>query len=657
MTFAAQALEWDIDFFREQLSHAPVEPPPGSVADWIQGRRVMPTSTPFPGFWNNAKTPYLVEPMDCMSPTSHIRHIALMKSAQMGASAVMENIIAFYMGAAPTSILYVAATEDALRKWSQKRLDPLIDTCKLRHLMNLGFSNKATDKVLLKIFVGGDLNMASAGSASSLRSDSIRILIRDEVDGAKESLDTGEGSFMSVSEARTAAWGARAKIFDLSTPTIDGQSAIQRQYEKGDRRKFFVPCPHPDCGKMQVLDWGSEKSNHGMRADKKAGVLQRAYYLCEHCREAIFNTDKGKMLARGEWRPSAVSQKLNYVSYHISGMYRPVGMKSWTDMWELYEDALGDEDDMRSFQNLELGNAYKETGNRPKLEHVMELKSGYKSGTIPKGVLFITAAVDVQEGSKRDKANPPRLEMEICGHGKDFRTWSISYHRFDGAVKDETAGAWKDLKEFMDNGGFEFRRADGREFWVNMTLIDSGVLNDVVYAFCKNMDNVYPLKGFHPIQRKPVKGDPKDPVMPGQYHKTYMRTQIAGDFLYQANTIHYKDQVYKNLAKKRVDIGEQPRGFCEFPNDYTKKYFDMLRSEVKIRRKGRVAGYDNQGRRNEALDVRVYNLCAADAFLREKMESLKIAYAKAGAGKEELAKINYTYMFERLRLETQWLIA
>lgn len=654
MNFAAQALEWDLEFLKEQIRLAPVDPPPDSISNWIQGRRMMPSGTPFPGFWNNAHTPYLIQLMNMMSPSSHIHHIAFMKAAQMGATAVMENVMAFYMGAAPTSILYCAAIEEALKKWSQKRLDPLIETCGLRHLMSKGLNNKSGDKVLLKLFVGGDLNMASLGSAAALRSDAIRLLIRDEVDGTKESLDTGEGSCMSVSEARTESWGDRAKIFDLSTPSIDGHSAIQKAYLRGDRRKFYVPCPR--CGAEQVLEWGSDKESWGMRAEKVAGELKYAYYLCKHCHDPILNIDKEFMLPRGEWRPTSKSQKLNYLSYQISGLYRPVGMKTWTHMWEKYEDGLEDEEDMRSFVNLQLGECYKETGSRPKVEHVIELKSGYKSGTIPDGVLFLTAAVDVQVGSKKDPANPPRLEMEICGHGKDWRTSSISYHRIEGAVDDETAGAWLDLTELMDGGGFEFKRDDGLEFGVNLTAIDSGTLTEVVYAYCKDKDNVHPIKGFHPKQRKPVKGDPNDPVLPGSHHHKYRITSLSGDVLLHANTVRYKDSIYKNLAKKWNGIGLKPKGFCEFPNDYPKKYFDMLTSEVKIRRKGRDAGYDNQGRRNESLDCRVYNLCAADVFLKEKIDAIKAYYLGIGTSKEDLAKIDYVYLFEALALETTRLV-
>ena len=89
---------------------------------------------------------------------------------------------------------------------------------------------------------------------------------------------------------------------------------------------------------------------------------------------------------------------------------------------------------MRTFVNLQMGLPYKEMGTSPPLDKVIELKGGYRSREIPEGVLFLTCALDVQQGSKTDAKSPPRLEMEILGHGQEFRTWSIEYKVFTGRI-------------------------------------------------------------------------------------------------------------------------------------------------------------------------------------------------------------------------------
>lgn len=648
MTFAQQAHAWDLGFERDMIADWPVEQPIQLISTHIEGRRIMPTSTPFPGFWENARTPYLVEPMNNMSPSSPIQREIVMKATQMGLSATAENIIAYYMDEAPTEILYVSATEPLLKKWATKRLEPLIDSCGIRHKISAQTDNiksrRSGDLILSKEFVGGALNMASAQSAASLRSDTIRVLIRDEINGAPSELRTKEGNWLLVSEARTNGWGERAKIFDLSTPTTYDDLAIYNEYLTGDKRAYLMPCPH--CGKYQELVWGNERSQHGIKPDTTAGELKQAYYVCDFCHDAFFNHHKSEMLAAGHWEPTAKSSSPFVASRHISGLCRPMGMTGWTKMYRKYVSAKDDPEKMRGFVNLELGLPFKETGSRPKIEKVIELRGGYKSGTIPHGVLFLTAAIDVQRGQRRGEANPPRLEMEILGHGARFRTWSIIYRRFEGDVYDAANGAWLELDDFVKNGGFLFQRDDGRKFEVNLTFADSGdgELTDVVYTFCQGWDNTYPSKGFSALKkRKNEKGDER---IAGTFFKRFRAQPIGGhSLLYEISTNFYKTHLYNNLKINKADTGPQRAGFCSFPVDYGEKYFKMLTAEEKLSDGTFTAG----GRRNEALDVRVMNLCAGDVYLGMKIKSIRDHHRiEEGWNMAQLEKINHNYALEFL---------
>jgi len=121
-----------------------------------------------------------------------------MKSAQVAATFSIEGIIAYWMKEHPAAILYMSATQVLLEKWATKRLEPMIDSCGIRSKIienkedMFGAKSRRTgDKVFSKQFVGGFLEMASAQSSSSQRSDSIRVLIRDEIDGAPKHLTSG----------------------------------------------------------------------------------------------------------------------------------------------------------------------------------------------------------------------------------------------------------------------------------------------------------------------------------------------------------------------------------------------------------------------------------------------------------------------------------
>jgi phage terminase large subunit GpA-like protein len=311
-------------------------------------------------------------------------------------------------------------------------------------------------------------------------------------------------------------------------------------------------------------------------------------------------------------------------------------MLTWFKMYEEYLRAQEDPDGMRSFETLYVGWPYKETGTRPKLERVLENKGTYKSRTVPDGVLFLTAAVDVQRGSERDASNPARLEMEICGHGAGWRTASIAYERFEGPIDDMYEGAWKLLREYSRETKMTFfRESDGRPFPVELVFVDStdGVTEGEVYRFTQTWKNTYPTKGFSSLSRR--KNETVDKVGPHDKQR-YRRATFKGDVtVFTISGPHYKNMIYNNLKIQRTPDGEAPPKFCDFPCDYTEDYFKMLTAEERLEDGSFV---NTAQRRNEALDLRVLNLAAADVLIDGMLEELKQAAIKAGATKAQLER-------------------
>lgn len=631
----------DTQAFLTLNDNRPTKRPEPLISTYAEKKRILPAGTPFPGPWRNKRTPYSVEIMDCMSPFNPTIKTNVMKSAQSGLTGAAENVIGYWMDECPTEILYVSAIESLLERWAEKRLEPLIDSCGFRHKIQSTATNKKSrrtgDKILSKQYPGGTLDTASAQSASKLRSDSKRILICDEVDGAPTQLKTGEGNWLDVAFARTNAWGNRKKIFCFSTPTTYDQSAINRLFEEGDQRKYYVPCPH--CEEFQVLEFGDDNTQYGIKTDKVNGKLV-VYYMCIKCHESIQEYHKTEMLLAGQWRPTAKAQVADTRSYHISALYSPVGMFSWLELWGAYQKALLDPiDGMRSFVNLCLGLPFRESGSRPKIEKVIELRGGYRSGTIPEGVIYLTAGIDVQAGSKTDTNNPPRLEMEVLGIGSGYRTYSILYRRFEGAVDDPFDGAWQDMYEWSENGGLCFERKDGMVFKTSIAFIDSGDgnLTNTIYQFTERWDNCYPSKGFSIIKLKKGEKGLLDMIANTNFRK-YKPVRVAdGNItLYEMSTNYYKSRIYNNLTVTRKETGQQRPGFCDFPIDYGEKYFLMLTAEEK-----RTDGtfYCQNGRRNESLDCRVMCLCAADIFLSAQIMKFKVAIKENGGTDNDIDQV------------------
>lgn len=639
----------DLNEIKLLYESAPIEPPPRYISDYIENNRILPSNTPLPGPWENWRSQYAVEIMDELSPWSPTQHVDLMSASQVVKTSLMENTIGFYIKN-PAPILFMSGTDALLKKWATKRLEPLIDSLDLREKFIAPVENEKSrrtgDTTFQKLFNGGFLEMASAQSPSSQRSDSVRILCLDELDAAPPLLTTGEGYWDENAEARTKAWGNRRKILACSTPTEFQTSTIYRRFLMGDQCEYFVQCPL--CGKYQLLERGDEKGSHGIRAEKKSGRIEFIYYLCDYCHDAIFEHQKADMIRGGKWVPKTKPERLRR-SFHLNALMSPVGLYSWIDYYTDYEKAQRSPDGMRIFTNHGDGLPYQESGQRPKAERIIENRGKYRAGTVPEGVLYLTAGLDVQRGSKTNPDNPSRIEMEVLGIGYGYRSWSIEYKVFEGPIDDPYSGAWEDLHQYAIQREFSYeRREDGFIFPVSLVFIDSGdgETTDIVYRFCNRWTNTFPSKGFKSITRR--KKEKPDEMSDSDF-KRFRVAKINEDvMLYEISTVFYKNQVYNNLKIARIEVEPQKPGFCDFPVDYGQKYFDGLTAEEKMSD----GSFESHGRRNEPLDCRVYALCAADVFLDSELMDYK-AWAKAeGWRRDEIQKITHRAVIDRMIKQT-----
>ena len=305
----------DIGFLESLVAQKPTERGPQKVSEYIHGRRIMPPGTPLPGIVDIYRTPYLIEIMDNMSPSSPVQEQDIMKSVQSALTFGAENIIMPWTAEWNAEVLYITGTDALLKKWG-KRLEPCIDSCGLRDQITAQVTDKKTrqtgDKQLSKRFKGGGgLDMGSAQSPSSLRSDSKQVLIIDEVDSAPEQLTTGEGNYVDVAGGRTEAFLWKKKIMRFSTPTTWDRSLIFKLFKLGDQREYYVPCKR--CGKHFYMEFKQ------LVPEFKKGFLELAWLKCPHCDEPHFNSDKTNMLKLGNafWKPEAISSGKYRRSYHI----------------------------------------------------------------------------------------------------------------------------------------------------------------------------------------------------------------------------------------------------------------------------------------------------------------------------------------------------
>lgn len=647
----------DVNYLISLNDDKPTTKPPHLISEYIEGRRVLPTDNPFPGPVELWRSQYAVEIMDCFSPYNQTRYIDFMSAAQVVKTFIIEGVIGYGIGPNPSSMLYMSGTKELLAKW-QKRLEPLIDSLGLRdklHASSENINSRITgDKAVQKLFTGGFLEMASAQSPSSMRSDSVKILFLDEVDSCPPQLTTGEGRFDHVAEARTKQWESRKKIGAFSTPTLYDISIIYDRFLLGDQCQYFMPCPL--CGKFQILEsiQDTQKSVHGLKAETKAGELQYVYYICDYCHDAIFEHHKNSMIPAGRWEPKTKPEKFRR-SFQINSLYAIWGGYSWISYWLDYQTAISTPDGLRNFTNLVDGMPYREKGSNPKVEKVIELRGNYKQGTVKDHVLWLTMAVDTQRGSEKNAKKPARLEIEVLGHSSKYRTASVLYKVFPGSIDDPFSGAWEDLHQWALKNKLEFKRKDGKIFRVNLVFVDSGdgEYTDIVYQFTGRWGNTHPIKGFKDLtQRKKEKGDEatRDNFM--RYRATLVSDSIT---LYTISTNYYKRHIYNALYMSIKAIQENNiidrAGFCDFPREYPDKYFDGLTVE-ELRRDG--SFHCPEGRENEPLDLRVYNQCAGDVYLDSEVKKYKLWAKEKEWTKSEIDKIDTKFILRDME-KTIWM--
>ena len=380
-----------------------------TVSEWAQQHRVLTSrASAEPGRYRIARTPYMRDILDALSPADPCRRVVFMKAAQVGATEGGNNWIGYVIHQAPGPMLAVQPTVELAKRNSRQRIDPLIEeSAALRERVRPARSRDSGNTMLSKEFPGGILIMTGANSAVGLRSIPARYILLDEVDAYPASADE-EGDPVTLAEARSLTFAHRRKVLLISTPTVKGFSRIEREYEASDQRRYFVPCPH--CGHAQALVF------ERLRWEK--GKPETAAYHCKSCDEPIAEHHKTAMLAAGVWRATGTAADPATIGFHLSALYSPPGWKSWADIARDKEAAKGSDEAERAFRNTVLGETWVETGEAPDWQRLYDRRERWTPGTVPAGGLFLTAGADVQKD---------RIEVDVWAWGRGLESWLIEH--------------------------------------------------------------------------------------------------------------------------------------------------------------------------------------------------------------------------------------
>ena len=577
-----------------------------TVTQWADKFRILSSvASAEPGPYRSDRTPALKQIQDDLSAHNGIQKIVFMKGAQLGGTEIGNNWCGYVASMVPAPMLMVMPTDETVKRNSKIRIDPMIEsTPVLRQKIAPARSRDSNNTTTQKSFPGGVLIMTGANSAVGLRSMPVRNLFLDEVDGYPAELD-GEGSPIDLAIARTNTF-SRRKIFMISTPTIDGASAIQREFLQTDQRYYHVPCVH--CSAYQKLVFSQ------LRWEK--GKPYTAKYQCIHCGELIEERFKPVMFPDNvaKWvaeKPENADPKK--VGYHLNSLYSPLGWFSWGDIAKQYEDAEGDANKMRTFVNTSLGEVWTEKGDAPEWQRLYDKREQYSTNRPPKEVCFLTAGVDVQGD---------RLEVEIVGWCKGKKSYSIDYRVFVGDTGNEKV--WNQLAEVVSE---TWLTEDGMQMPLAKMAIDTGYNTSHVYTFCRRFDQTKVI---------PVKGQDKQQLIVSSPRavETMQSGKKTGSMkVWNVGVSVIKSELYAWLKQEKSEEGVKPNGYCSFPQ-YNAEYFRGLTAEhlEYIMHQGfKKYRWVKKYAKNEPLDTRVYARAAAsvvgmDRFQPQHYDFLRDTY-------------------------------
>lgn len=555
---------------------------PLTVSEWADRHRVLDQSSAEPGPWRTDRTPYLREIMDTLGDDS-VEEVVVMAGSQLGKSEALLNWIGWTIHNSPCPLLMVQPTVDDGEAFSKQRIAPMISASPdLSRLVADPRSRDAGNTLNLKEFSGGALRIVGANAPSKLKSTPIKRVALDEVDTYPADAG-GEGDPIKLARMRTSTFAAR-KIVLTSTPTTEGTSRIERAWLGSDQRRYFVPCPH--CAEMQALKWTpTPDSPGGLVWDR--GHPETARYQCGCCGAMIDESCKGAMLAAGRWAPTCAGAS---VGFHLSALYSPPGWMSWAALAAEWEAATGNPEELKVFVNSRLAEVWRLGDQTGVQTGALRSRAEVYRAAVPQGVDVLTAGVDVQDD---------RIEVEVVGWGVGEESWSVASVVLPG---DPSSGqVWQALSSVITH---DWSTEAGGTMRISATCVDTGGHHtQSVYDFCgpRTPQRVWAIKG----RAGPLPAWPRKPSKGG---KNKQPLQIIG-----VDTL--KDTVYARLR-----IAAAGPGYCHFPATHPPAYYDQLTAEriVTTRYRGRIRRQWvlPGGKRNEALDCRVYATAALQGLIK-----------------------------------------
>ena len=275
-----------------------------------------------------------------------------------------------------------------------------------------------------------------------------------------------------------------------------------------------------------------------------------------------------------------------------------------------------DKHGLMEFVNLKLGEAWEEINpDADNWEQLYNRRESYPAtGTLPNGVLLLTAGIDVQHD---------RLECTVYGWGVGRECWGIEHRVLYGRPDDPRT--WQQLDAVLQR---QHSMPNGVNIAVACACVDSGdgtyTTNVYQYTKARERMRVFSVKGRGGI------GVP--------FINTPTKSNAMKAMLFTLGV-----DSGKSLVMNRLSVSEPGPNFAHYAvqeeRGFSENFFKQLTAEVleKHFEKGVVKmAWKKIRERNEALDCAVYATAALE-LLNPNFEFLADFYQNGGALRQQTA--------------------
>jgi len=538
-----------------------------TVSQWAdKHRKLDPMTSSEPGQWRTVRTAYLRGIMDAFNDPL-VEDITIMASTQVGKTESTYNILGYIIDQDPGPTLLVMPRIDDAKSVSSTRIKPMLQ---LSDALCHHFTTREDDVTKMEFKLDRMiLYYTGANSPAGLAQRPIKYLLLDETDKYPH-FSGKEADPIKLATERTRTFWDR-KIIKCSTPTTK-EGYIYREYEKSDKSKYYVPCPH--CGKFQILVWGQVKFPDEERDPERIKELKLAWYECISCKTKITDSEKQRIMPLGKWIPEgcSIDEKGNikgdrpltsHRGFWINALYSP--WLTFSDIAAEFLRSQGYTELLMNFVNSWLAEPWEENLAQTKPEELKKLAiPNNPSGIVPIGVKVLTGGVDVQKDY---------FVLTIRGWGIRQESWQILSTR----VED-----WDSVLEIMFNTFYESEQRGVEPFGVRLACFDTGYKTDEVYEICRNYpDSARAIKGNDHLGGVPFKISTID-----KYPSTG-QVIPGGLKLWHIDTTYFKDKVTRLVRNTKLD---SPGGWhlhADPPDEYLKQFCGEHKVILRDRKSGK----------------------------------------------------------------------